>query len=275
MKSPYELFTSRMIQDLCSERITPAEVVEAVNVFSGRRFNSLRGVFEWAYQQVKDEHPRGEYVFKTQFISHHLTYQQFPALVLEGRAGQSRPDITHYALDGAKGWEIKSERDSLERLGLQMVNYSQVLPAVNVLCAEVMVERVQLVCPAWVGVHYLNRHGVPVVVREAKEDVYRTDTETVLASLRLTDVKELLGYFNLDVPDVPNTQRYRAYHAAFEGIDRQKLHAGVGAVLGRSRAVEGERKVAGLPLCLWAVALRVKLTSAQRYRLVKLIDQQV
>ena len=98
-------------------------------------------------------------------------------------AGECRVDLA--VINGRlEGFEIKSERDSLERLPRQVEAYGKVFDRMTVVCAERHLEKVLATVPAWWGVEAAKPRGDSVrIVRERAPKTNRALEPKAIAQL--------------------------------------------------------------------------------------------
>lgn len=98
-------------------------------------------------------------------------------------AGECRVDLA--VINGRlEGFEIKSERDSLERLPRQVEAYGKVFDRMTAVCAERHLEKVLATVPAWWGVEAARPRGDSVrIVRERAPKTNRALEPKAIAQL--------------------------------------------------------------------------------------------
>lgn len=231
--------------------------------------------FDSAFEVLKMAGHRDEYIYRAA-ISHKVltgTHSLRTASMLnEFRAGKCKADLV--ILNGtATVYEIKSERDSLERLANQVENYKRVFAKVNVIASERHIEGVLAIVPDDVGVMCLSRRYRITTVREAVDCPARICPVTVFESLRTAEGAAILRAMGVTVPQVPNTQRHTAMRDLFGALDPVALHVEMVRTLKRTRdlAPLGEL-VDRLPVSLQAAALSVLVRRADHPRLVDAVS---
>lgn len=82
--------------------------------------------------------------------------------------GSARVDVA--VINGAlHGYEIKSERDTLERLPHQVEEYSKVFDYVTLVCGEKYLDKLDENIPAWWGVYTVKNNGTALKVEQIRE----------------------------------------------------------------------------------------------------------
>lgn len=235
---------------------------------------AVGGVFDVAFDLLKVEGRRDEYIYRAAICHKVLmgTHSLRTASMLnEFRAGSCKADLV--ILNGtATVYEIKSERDSLARLTNQVQNYKRVFAKVNVIASEGHIEGVLATVPDDVGVMSLSKRYQITTVREAIDCPERICPATVFESLRMAEAAAILRALDVNVPQVPNTQRHVVMRDLFSALDPAVLHVEMVRTLKRTRNLArlGEL-VDQLPVSLQAAALSVSVRRADHPRLVDAI----
>ncbi|MEG3638571.1 sce7726 family protein [Magnetococcus sp. PR-3] len=236
---------------------------------------SVGDLFELAFSELKKFGCRDEYIYRSAVTKKVLLGKHSlntASMLTEFRVGSSRADLV--ILNGtATVYEIKSERDSLSRLNKQIEDYQKVFASVNVITAESHVDDVVERIPDGVGVLSLSRRYQISVYRDAIEQTEKICPATVLLSLRAVEAINILRGLGVDVPDVPNTQRYEKLRELFVDLDRNELHRQMVTVLKKNRALTSLCElIKDLPESLHAAALSKRMSRKNHSRLIKSVD---
>ena len=228
--------------------------------------------FESAFSALSRRGCRDEYVYRTALVEKVLLGRhslRTASMLSEFRVGTSKADVV--ILNGTTTvYEIKSERDSLARLGGQIENYRKVFANVYVIAAEDHVQSVLDATPSAVGVQSLNSRYQISTVREATEHLDQICPATVLESLRVPEACAVLAFLGVEIPHVPNTRLHGALRERFEVLEPAAVHQAMLRVLWRSRNLAPLSNLVGrLPRSLRAAALSVSLRSSDHERLVQ------
>jgi len=232
-------------------------------------------VFETAFKAIEAPGFRDEYVYKSAIAQKVLLGRhslRTAAMLTEVRIDGNKADVV--VLNGTSTvYEIKSERDSLARLPKQLASYRRAFASVNVITSEGQLDEVLEIAPFDVGVLALNRRGKISTVRAATDSPERVIPETLLSALRLQEAILVLRDLGLDVPEVPNTQRYGVIRNLFEQQDPATLHASTVNVLRRSRSqLALQDFLSNLPSALQAAALSTPIRRADQQRYVAAVE---
>lgn len=112
--------------------------------------------------------------------------------------GASRIDVA--VINGKiHGYEIKSERDNLERLPSQIESYSKVFDTITIVVGENHISNTTNIVPEWWGIYYVSKKGnYPKLVKErnATENL-EADLLSLTQLLWRDELLELLGLNNI------------------------------------------------------------------------------
>lgn len=231
---------------------------------------TLADAFELAFSTLRKVGNRDDYVYRTALTQkvvlgkHNL---RTATVLNELRAGSSKADVV--VLNGTSTvYEIKSERDSFQRLPSQLADYRSVFARVNVVTSPGQAEEVLRLAPDDVGVMVLTSRFQLQVVREALDSPDRIDPLALLGTLRTEEAIQVLASLGISFPDIPNTHRWSALRKTFAGLAPADVHAKSVAVLkaNRSRA-NLEQFIKQLPKPLSAAVLATDLSAGARANL--------
>lgn len=202
--------------DLLGRAIIDAQPL--IESFSDR---TVSDYFDLAFSWISPDGQRNDYVYRNAVVTnvgmgvHSLN----TAVVLnEMRAVSSKADVV--IVNGKlTAYEIKSERDTLGRLGSQIVDYRRVFSSVNVIAHERHVDSVVGEVPSDVGILMLSRRGSIATIRGAIDCPQRVVVSDLADSLQTAELKRILVRLGIQVPEVPNTLIRRAIMESLEGVD--------------------------------------------------------
>ncbi|MGX1199602.1 sce7726 family protein [Marinobacter sp. MBR-105] len=237
---------------------------------------NLAQVFDEAFQISQAKNLRSEQVYKAA-ITHKVllgTHSlKTASLFTEFRVGNSKADVV--VVNGTSTvYEIKSEKDSLERLESQLADYFQVFSRVNVICAEKHVQKVLNCTPASVGILTLNSRYQISTLREATDCDKRVDKAVLFDSLSLTEAATIIERLGVQIPDVPNTSKYQVMKSIFCELPHYKLKQEAVKALRESRSVEHLSDfILQLPRSLQPLGVTTRIRKTDQDRLLKTINQ--
>lgn len=245
------------------------------NIGQRRADATVGDAFDSAFDVLKIAGLRDEYVYRAALTKKVLLGKHSlntACMLNEFRAGACKADLV--ILNGtATVYEIKSERDSLARLGNQLVNYQKVFASVNVIASESHVHGVLATVPEHVGVLSLTRRYTIEIIRDAIIAPQRTCSTTIFESVRTAEAREMLKFLGLNVPDLPNTRLHAAMRDLFAGLPSQDVHAAMVKTLKRTRDLAPlSDLVDRLPPSLHAAALSIQVRRDDHKRLVEAVS---
>lgn len=236
---------------------------------------SVADAFDIAFKMMSSPGNRDEYVYKSAIANKVLLGRhslRTAAMLTEVRVAENKADVV--ILNGTSTvYEIKSERDSLVRLPNQLQCYLQAFASVNVIVSDKFLNNVLKLVPNDVGVLVLNERGMISVVKESIDNPTRINTETMFTILRVQEAVKALSGIGVEVPIVPNTERYTIVQELFKKQDPAEMHSSVVKVLKDSRSQTPLKEVlSGLPRSLQAVALTASLNKRDWPRLIATVN---
>lgn len=235
-------------------------------------------VFDVAFQYIKGKEFRQEYVYKSA-IAHKVLLGRHSlntaVMLNELRAGDRKADSV--ILNGTSSvYEIKTERDTLARLNGQIEAYRRVFARVNVICGEKHCDAIVSSVPSDVGVFTLSSRYQISTVREAIELPSRTEPVAIFDAIRLEEAKKILQLYDIDIPDLPNTQMSSALRDMFNGLSACEAHSGMVTILKQTRDQSRlSSLLQSLPASLTCLALSTSVRKQDYSRLVDSVNQSV
>lgn len=226
--------------------------------------------FEAAFSVLKTDGLRDEYIYRaavTQKVLLGKHSLNTACMLNEFRAGSCKADLV--ILNGtASVYEIKSERDSLDRLRNQIENYKKVFATINVIAGDGHVSRVLQIIPKDVGVMSLSRRYRITTIREPIDCPDQTCPVSVFESLRTGEAQTILNELGIEVPAVPNTKIRSAMREQFSRLSPEAVQRSMVSVLKRTRNLAPlSNLISQLPQSLHAAALSVQVPRGDRDRL--------
>ena len=272
------LFSTAVIQQLAREGRSSSFsrlVKESSLCDSLDESEPIRNVFDTAFAQLKRKSYRNEYVYKSA-IAHKLMLGkhsvQTASMLTEFRVGMCKADVA--ILNGTSTvYEIKSDRDNLERLPMQISEYRQVFAKINIVTGKKHLDAVLSNISNDIGVMLLNDRYQISTLREAEENPNRIIPEVVLASIQRHEAIKILQLLNVDVPNKPNTLMYQALLEIFRIQEPNQIHKAMVQVLKDTRSSRSSLElVKSLPVSLKFVAISNSFRNTDRARLLEVMD---
>lgn len=272
------LFSSSVVQEMAKKGRSPL----FARLASQSRLHGLlspsacvSALFDAAFALLKREGYRHEYIYRAA-LTHKILLGvhslQTASMMNEFRVGECKADVA--ILNGtATVYEIKSERDSLNRLERQIAAYSTVFAKVYVIAAEGHVHAVERTVPDFVGIMQLNRRHHISTLREALDQPERTSPNAIFDSIRTAEARMILSSLGVTIPTMPNTRLHSVLREQFIKLDPVQAHAEMVRVLKRTRnLLPLSSLVDKLPHSLQTAALSIPLRKADHERLVMAVN---
>jgi hypothetical protein len=271
------IFTAAVFHEMVKKGQSPifARLMKELAVEVDKYTWSVGRILDELFDLLKRKSFRNEYAYKTAVAqkvllgSHSL---RTASLVDEFRVGKNKADIV--MLNGTStAYEIKSDRDKLDRLYSQVVSYSEVFASVTVLCAERHLEAVVSIVPDFVGVSVLTDRYQISTFRKSFCDPSRTISSSIFKAITQREAIEVLKNLDVRVPSLPNTQMHSALDREFVKIPSTIVHDEMVRVLKSTRNLSGlSESVRSLPASIRFFALTVPLTERTKGNLLDAID---
>lgn len=233
--------------------------------------STLHEVFDTAFNILKRKDFRHEYVYKAAITNKILLGRhslQTAAMITEFRVSTCKADVV--MLNGTStAYEIKSERDRLDRLPAQIDSFRKMFANVCVVVGANHVDAVLAVVPQDVGLIALSDRFQLSTIREPTDRTDNVSQEVIFDSLRLNESKQVLQQLNVAVPDVPNTLLYNELKKRFLSLKSRELHDAMLNVLKSSRSLcNWNAHAANIPQSLNAAIFSAQIRKADYQRLV-------
>lgn len=231
---------------------------------------TLRDALDLGYAKLTKSGNRDDYVYRSSLVEkialgrHNL---RTATVLSEVRARASKADLV--ILNGtATAYEIKSERDSLNRLTAQLSDYRSVFASVTVVTSPSQADAVLRLAPDDVGVLVLSPRLRLQVVRETQDLPERIEPTALLETLRTTEAAQVLESIGIETPDVPNTRLWAELRKLYAALDPVEVHRHAVSVLKRSRSrAAQEAHIGTLPPSIRTAALFGDLDAGARANL--------
>jgi hypothetical protein len=159
-----------------------------------------------------------ELVKKNEFI-----YDQSTFVVSELDIGNARIDLA--VINGQlHGFEIKSERDKLDRLPSQIEYYSKVFDTVTLVVSENHLDKAKAMVPSWWGIDCVVKKKLSYSLKTIRKSKFNNGVQPLELSLLLwkDELIELLE-LNSITKGIKSKSRYDLGRIASEKIDLKQL----------------------------------------------------
>jgi len=235
---------------------------------------TVGAAFEAAFAALRKSGLRDEYVYRSA-LTHNILLGRHSlnttSMLTEFRAGSCKADLV--ILNGTSTvYEIKSDRDSLSRLGNQIENYRKVFAKIYVIAGEAHVQEVIGSTASDIGVLRLARWDRIHTVREAVDRSDSVCPVAVFESLRLPEARVILQDLKIPVQDVPNTMLYGVMRECFARLEPAAVHHRMVQTLKRTRNLAPLGALADqLPASLRPAALSIQVRREDHERLLEAV----
>jgi hypothetical protein len=272
-----KLFSSTVVQELAKKGKSPlfARLVSESGL-SDIISNSvpISAFFDTVFKVLRRKAYRHEYAYKAV-----LTHKQLlgihslktASMLTEFRVASCKADVV--ILNGTSTvYEVKSERDNLDRLCTQINAYQKVFARVNVITGETHLGSVIRLVPRDVGILLLNRQFKISTIREAVNVPERVDPATIFESLQRNEAFRILRMLDIDIPELPNTQLHVALKQLFERCCPIEIHACMVKVLKETRSLLPLATLLdGVPYSLKTAVISTPIRKQDHFRLLEAI----
>lgn len=268
------MFSPGVIKPLALTGKSPlfAELAHQANFHDVATLHTVGDVFNYGFKRLRRNGMRNEYIYQSAIVQNILLGRhslRTASMMREFRTGDSRADIV--VLNGTSTvYELKSERDTLQRLEKQVNDYSSVFARTFVVASEKHIDDILALVPSNVGVMSLVRWNRIRTVRDAEGTPSGVQPAKILASLRRAEAVSILEHLRIAPPTVPNTQMFDALADIFSTQEPAVIHNAMLYVLKKSRSQTSLRDVVNdLPASLKAAAIMYNLNKTCTGALVR------
>lgn len=275
------LFSSAVVQEMARTGRSPmfcrlAHDSGLADVFKSE--GAVGDFFDDVFSLLKKKTYRYEYVYKAA-ITHKLLLGvhslRSASMLSEFRVGCCKADVV--ILNGTSTvYEVKSERDNLDRLAAQLAAYRKVFARVNVIAAEEHMHSVIANVPNDVGVLVLSKRNQISTVREAANRPDAIDPSAVFESLTKEEALIILERLGRPRPAVPNTRFHAEMLKIFAGIDPISLHECMISVMKETRSLQPlSSLIQELPKSLQTAVISTQLRQRDHINLITAVNTPV
>lgn len=181
-------------------------------------------IITWLYGFLSDNW-RNEYFFKNELLCHYFMQEHPMDMVAlsQLQIARSRADFVLVTDDGVV-YEIKTDQDSLTRLGSQLADYFKAFTKVYVVVGSGLLKEVQgSLKNSRVGILLLDRDNQFVEVKKARKDYSHLDVRTMAKILRRPELDKALFDLFGKIPNVGSVDYYRVSYELISKIPVKKM----------------------------------------------------
>ena len=272
------VFSSAVVRELASLGRSPllARLARQSGLI-GRleRRARVRDFFEVAFDILRRRDNRHEYIYKSVLAQRILlgTHSLRTASMLtEFRAGNCKADVV--ILNGTSVvYEIKSERDNLDRLRCQLAAYLTVFDRINVITGRNHLAALRASVPEQVGILALSSDLRVSTIRPATSNMKHIQPKVLFESLRSNEARKILERCGHVVEPSPNTRARSLLKEEFDRLAPEQVHQAFVEVLKITRRSPSlEEAVHSVPVSLQAMAVTIPLDARGRARFTGAMD---
>ena len=273
------LFTTGVIRELaqngCSPTVSRLLKESGMNIHNQ---STLSDIYDQAFYILRTKENRLEYIYKNVLAKKILlgTHSMNTSCMLtEFRAGCCKADVV--ILNGTSSvYEIKSEKDKLDRLEKQICEYLKIFDIIQVIVGANHIPALEKSIPDQVGILVLTDRLQISEYRPAKSNIANTCPEQIFNSLQRSEYLAILNKCDITVPAVPNTCIYGVAKELFLSLQPEKAHQGMVEVLKKTRSsVSLQNFVQSAPDSLKAAAISVNLSNREKHCFLETLETKV
>ncbi|WP_265131246.1 sce7726 family protein [Chryseobacterium oranimense] len=193
---------------------------------------TLKNAYSYFYKLLlknyKNEYIFKNLIFKDLILKNHKIYDCVS--IPEFNVGLSKADLAVF--NGTSTvYEIKSDKDSTERLSSQINDYLNFFEFLNVVISERHLKKVKSIIPSQVGILLISGTGRIDIYREAKSNIENITHRGLFNSLRRNEYLSIIQKQFGIVLDTPNTKIFTESYNLFQEINIKEAHFKVVDVL--------------------------------------------
>lgn len=275
------LFSSAVVKELAQKGYSPLLgrlISETLEVKESALSLTLFDLYQNAFLLLRQRDNRHEYAYKaaiTKGIMLGRHSLNTAAMVNEFRVGQCKADVAIFN-GTSTAYEIKSERDSLNRLENQLTTYRDFFAKVYVVTGEPHLSAIEKSAPEDVGILCLNKRHAISVIREAIEDPTRPKPRIILDAIQTKEAILILESLGIEPPRLTNTQMRAGLAEIFSSLAPETIHKHVVKVLRESRSAKNLGTILPLvPSSLQAALFSTPLKKKEQETLAVSIQQTI
>ncbi len=240
------------------------EYEELLKLTVGEAFNE-------AFAVLRQVGLRNEYVYRSA-ITHNILLGKHSlntaCMLSEFRIGSCKADLIILNGTGTV-YEIKSERDTLNRLNNQILNYRKAFGTIYVISGVDHIDEVLKTTDSSIGVLSLTGRNKISTVRKAEEILDFICPITIFESLRLNEAKIIASKLGVNILNLPNTQIHSFLRDEFSRLPPVSVYRLMLETLKKSRSLYSLRELTvNLPKSLQPAALSVPLRFKDHGKLI-------
>lgn len=275
------LFSAAVLRELATKGHSPLFsrlLLESQLLENLQLSDSVSTAFEAAFKVLRKKPYRTEYSYKSAITNKLLLGRhslKTASLLTEFRVESCKVDVAIFN-GTATAYEIKSERDRLDRLENQISSYRKVFSKVYVATGENHINEVIKRTGDDIGILLLSERFTISTVREAIDRPELVRPEVIFDSLKIGEAVSLLSELGMKPPNVPNTEIHSALRKIFRELDPVKVHTKMVNVMRTSRSSHTLADfLSQLPQSLVAATFSAPIKAKDQPKLLRAINTQI
>lgn len=275
------LFSAAVVRELASKGQSPLFsrlLIESDLIGSLKLSDSVSSAFETAFLVLKKKPYRTEYSYKSAITNKLLLGRhslKTATMLTEFRVETCKVDIAIFN-GTSTAYEIKSERDRLQRLDNQLNSYRKLFAKIYVITGENHAEEVLKSSHKETGILLLSDRFSISTIREAIERPEKVSPEVICNSLQTKECIQILAEFGISPPMVPNTEIRSALLEIFRELDPAKVHSSMVKAVRHSRNSKTLVDfISAIPRSLSATAFSAPLKEKDHPRLLGALNTSI
>lgn len=264
------LFSATVMRELSQRGRSPL----FARLFQGLPFKAqhdpllpVSSVFDQAFSLLKKDRYRVEHSYKTAITQKVLLGRhsiRTASLVNEFYVDGCKADIAIFN-GTSTAYEIKSERDKMDRLDRQLSSYKKCFSKVYVITGESHLKDVRSIAPEGVGILILNSRFQISTIREASSNIDDLDIGAMADSVKQSELFSMLNKLGVPTPDVANTEIRTKVKKILKGFPKDEIQSVMVSVLRASRKTNlSDEYISSLPYSLKVAALSMQLKKREQ-----------
>lgn len=233
------------------------------NSISNNKEITLAGLLDHIYKYMC-YHYRFEYIYKNAIVTKRVLNRHLlnsSVLFSEFRACNSKADLV-IINDTSNIYEIKTERDKLERLEYQLNSYKKVFDKIFIVTSEQNISKLLKIISKDIGLIILSNKYSLKTIREAKSNKKNVIPSSIFDSLTKKEYSFIINDKFGFVPEVPNTEIYSVCKKLFCSLSSEVAHNYmVKALKRRAIGIYQRKLVNNVPSSLKLMCMLGKMTN--------------
>lgn len=221
-----QIFSPPMFQKIVREDDFVLFQKQTEKYFNAGSYSTNLDIIKSLYKSLQKQY-RCEYVYKNNLVLKLIKEHSLKTTLIlnELKVGASKADLV--MLNGAvRVFEIKTELDDFSKLSKQLNDYQKFADGVSIVTDVKNAEKLKIEYPDTnIGIIVLDAKNKLQTIKEADSNTSLFDFDTIFKILRKQEYLDLVADNFGFIPDVPNTQIFRACYellASKDIVDFQK-----------------------------------------------------